>query len=148
MHSEAEADRPETVGPVPWSSCRNTFQCQYMVNWNRFDTLTVESTTFTSSFKLLHLLKCHLSGRYKSTECLHCPSACFVCRLTSSSVTRWVSSTHFPSRTSSAALPLCHTLPLATLFAFLWRCSCLDPSSMRIHHDLLHHVMCVFDTSS
>ena len=38
------------------------------VNGNRFHKLTMESNAFMSSFKLLRLLKCHLSGKRKSAE--------------------------------------------------------------------------------
>ena len=82
--------------------------------------------------------------RVSSLRCLVCLSPLFFSHfsISASSAACWVSSTKSPSRACSAALLAARQtrrLPLALLM--------LDPSSIRIHHARLHHVVCLFDTS-
>ena len=87
-----------------------------------------------------------LCGRC-STRCnvlsVHCLSVCLLSHFShfASSARHRISSTMSPSRAHSAALLAARQTrrrPLALRM--------LDPSSIRIHHAFLHHVMCLFDT--
>ena len=77
-----------------------------------------------------------------ASSCLSFSLFFFQCSAATLSARFWISSTQSPSRACSAAL-----LAARRSCAFPLALRMLDPSSMRIHHAFLHHVMCLFDTS-